>query len=576
MTSQAKDTNQQALPSADLAQIYCSSLRQRFKDEVNRLSNGGMRHQLGDIEQADDWAFLLTYVQMWRWLRMNVGDGWISAVLSAFAKGKQGFLMALLEQSADEGSFVRGYAQHWLQAQPSNLAQQAELMRLLASRAGSIETLVRDALSIWDSLGLFAEVPKAAYARLAKEEKSRYAELLGEADQQRLALVDALAGEPTRQFNKIALIPHMGCPQTCRHCMFIFRPLVKDYPDPGKLFNQLNGLSSNLLFTGGDLSNHLQHFYRAIREMRSISQFAILLNGEFATSLERTHEVLAAMSSAVAERPKSWLKARVLLQISFDEFHQEVMLDKQGRPRERIPVASIANIVEASVRYPAIQLALLHKQTRLNFSMDVLQKGVFARLTQELGRRGHQLQVLSALPSAVDKPDPLNPAAAPQRVLKDATFILTQFPDRPVLLTSSTIDAYGRAELLDEAETLKDRQSLEQLLAGQQLADGFDTDPMFWFDGRVTLFSATHISLGNLYQDGLPTILARHAKDPLLAALRRFDRRLLDWYEQIRDDLPQLKAKATSAHQLFHQITEPAEVRLHLTRQLVGSTSAGL
>ena len=61
--------------------------------------------------------------------------------------------------------------------------------------------------------------------------------MLGPEDKQRLALVDALpdpANLKTR-YPKLGLIPHMGCPQTCRHCMFIFRPLLKDKQDPGRL-----------------------------------------------------------------------------------------------------------------------------------------------------------------------------------------------------------------------------------------------------------------------------------------------------------------------------------------------------
>ncbi len=80
-----------------------------------------------------------------------------------------------------------------------------------------------------------------------------------------------------------------------------------------------------------------------------------------------------------------------MLQISFDEFHQEVVVNRKGELNERIPVTKIANIVEAAPRYKdEIQLCLLHKQGYLNFSMELFQKGVFARLANELGRRGHQ------------------------------------------------------------------------------------------------------------------------------------------------------------------------------------------
>ncbi len=60
-----------------------------------------------------------------------------------------------------------------------------------------------------------------------------------------------------------------------------------------------------------------------------------------------------------------------MLQISFDEFHQEVVVDRKGELSERIPVTKIANIVEAAPKFhDEIQLCLLHKQGYLNFSME--------------------------------------------------------------------------------------------------------------------------------------------------------------------------------------------------------------
>jgi len=91
---------------------------------------------------------------------------------------------------------------------------------------------------------------------------------------------------------------------------------------------------------------------------------------------------------------------------------------------------------------------------------------------------------------------------------------------------------------------------------------------MFWVNGWVTLFSAVHFCLGDLYRDGAERIFARHRKDPLRAALRRFDRRLLGFYAEVRGDLQARIAAATGPHHLFHSLTEEAAVRLHMTRRL--------
>ena len=102
-------------------------------------------------------------------------------------------------------------------------------------------------------------------------------------------------------------------------------------------------------------------------------------------------------------------------------------------------------------------------------------------------------------------------------------------------------------------------------------SETFDTDLMFWFNGWATLFSAVHVCLGNVYEDGADRVLARHRKDPLTAALRVFDRRLLSYYGEVRDDLQDLVKRATGPHHLFHGLTEGTDVRLHMTRRLVGA-----
>ena len=178
--------------------------------------------------------------------------------------------------------------------------------------------------------------------------------------------------------------------------------------------------------------------------------------------------------------------------------------------------------------------------------------------------------MLSSGPSSRLKRNPASPdKLAP--VLRDASFVLEKHPGMPILMTSSTIDGYGRAELLDEGETVKEKELLAEVLAGRETGERFDIDLMFWFNGWVTLFNAVHLCLGNLDDDGAETILARQRKDPLTRALHRFDTRLLDLYAEIKPDLEQRIEQATGPHHLFHMLTEEPQVRLHMTRSLIES-----
>ncbi len=562
----------------DVHKAYLASMRQRFKTEINRLSRGDMlkmlRQRLSNQGYSEvdmeNLSFLMTYVYAWNWLQQNVFSDYQLQVLETFSKGPQAFLMNMLLHSNSTAEFIQSYINHWKNYQGQAQQQHQQLMQLL-NHNDSVQALAEYIETTWDALHLFDKSFATAYKDLAKQEKDRYADMLGEEDRERLALVDKLPdSEPLKPFSKLGIVPAMGCPQTCRHCMFIFRPLMKNIDDPKQLYQMLDELTTSVLFTGGDLSKQLDHFYNAIESMSHVTTFAILLNGDFADNREVTRQVLNKMASAIRRRSVTWPKAKVMLQISFDEFHQEVVVDRKGNLTERIPVTKVANIVEVVAKFKdEIQLCLLHKQGHLNFSMELFQKGVFARLVRELGRRGHQLQILSSAPSSRLKRNPLKPEQ-PAQLIKDASFVLSKYPGVPMLFTSSSIDAYGRASMMELHEAVNERDLLKQMLQGNGAGgESFDKDLMFWFNGWATLFSAVHMCLGNVFEEGLETIRKRQLKDPLSNALNRFDLRLLDYYRELRDDLDNIIERSTSPHHLFHTITEDADMRLHMTRRLI-------
>jgi len=555
----------------DVHQAYLITMRQRFKNEINRLTRGDMQALLtGKTSDANNLSFIMTYVYAWNWLQQNIHSQFQAEVLAAFSNGPQAFLMKLILESQNTAEFIESYIRYWLNYQGEPQLQQQQILQLLQQSTDK-QSLTHSIENTWNKLHLFSKSFAIGYKDLAKQEKDRYADMLAEEDKERLKLVDLLPNPPTLNvFTKLGVIPAMGCPQTCRHCMFIFRPLMKNTDDPHQLYQMLDKLTTSILFTGGDLTKHLEHFYDAIANMQHVTTFAILLNGDFADSREVTESILSNMAKAIRRRPITWAKAKVHLQISFDEFHQEVVVDRKGKLKERIPVVKIANIVEAVPKFSnEIQLCLCHKQGHLNFSMELFQKGVFSRLAKELGRRGHQIQILSTAPSARLKRNPQNPDT-PAQVIKDATFILSKYPQAPLMLTSSTIDAYGRAEMMELHETVNERDLLKQMLAGKGTgAETFDKDLMFWFNGWATLFSAVHMCLGNVLEDGIETIRQRQAKDPLSNAMHRFDIRLLDIYREIRNDLDNIIEKSTGPHHLFHTITEDGAMRLHMTKRLI-------
>ncbi|MBF0175665.1 MAG: hypothetical protein HQL63_02275 [Magnetococcales bacterium] len=433
------------------------------------------------------------------------------------------------------------------------------------------ESLVQRILGRWEAMDPFRETRQTTYRRIQAEQKREFGAFDDAFDRERLDLLDRLPDPApgSTRLAKAGLVPGLACRQSCRHCMFVWRPPTRHAPDPGPLFDLVNTLSNKILFTGGDLSGHMDSLLRALRTMDRVSYFAVLLNGDFAESLAAATEFFAQLRQALASRPRHASPAEVMVQISFDEFHQEILADRHGNLSERIPVARIAHIMVASLAFPDIQLTLLHKQNRLNFANELFRRGVFSRLARELGQLGHRLEVRACSASPRLKADPVNPAHAGS-VIRDVLLVLADQPQRIIQMTSSTIDAHGRAERLDPSEYINERAYMQRILAqGPPDTERFDTDLMFHYHGPVTLFAALHYTLGDWRHDAAATILARHRKDPLCRALEKFAAPLLDLYAEVQDDLPTLLERATGPHHLFHRLTREGRVRLHLTRRLL-------
>lgn len=549
-----------------LEKHYIARKQRLLRDASGRFNRSGLPWQ-------EELAEVLVYLFTFRWLQTHVHPTYREKVIAFSKNPANAFLTPLLLASKDAADFVRRYFAHWA-AEPLGDPRGDKVKNLIVAHEDP-EQAEAVVLAAWSKLGLFREPELETNRRTALRQKESYKAMTGEAVTERLALIDALPNpDTTPRPKKIGVIPVMACPQSCRHCLFVWRPPMKDPPPPGGLFQQIGGLSQNVLFTGGDLTRRLPDFHQAIREMSQVSTFAILLNGDAATSFPAAQNLLKEMDAALAARPARAVKAHIMLQVSFDEYHQEILHGRGGELRERIPVERIANLVEAAPRFPRIQLALLHKQNRLNFSNDVFTRGVFARLAEELQERGLPLRVLSIDAKGEKKSDPVDPATHGD-VIREAWFRLERHPERPILFQSSAIDAMGRAAALDPSEFLNNRKALQAFLDGTAPEESFDIDPMFWLNGLATPFAANHINLGNVYEEGLDVVLARFAKDPLLNALNRFDQRLLAMYGEIREDFEEIKATASSPHHLFHRLTREAEVRLELTRRLLESSGDG-
>lgn len=557
-----------------LLNAYLTEQRQAFQWAVQRLNREIARGGLGGESLPPPAQALLTYLHALEWLRWHVHPAHREAVATASRNPRFLHVGRLLATSGSPRELARRHLEEGLQ-HPPETPWGEEARALAAAHGHDLPRALEQILGIHAAHNPYAGTRAGATRRLQRQQKAQWAAFLGPDDRERLALLDSLPDpEPGQhpRFAKVGIIPRWACPQSCRHCQFIHRPPMAT-PATGEfapLLAEVERITASLLFTGGDLMPRLPLFHQAIATTPGITTHALVLNAATLTTPEAAESLLAGLETALERRPPTAPRAGVVLQVSCDEFHQELLANHRGEIRERIPVANVAHLMMAAPRHPRISLALLHKQNRHNFSDDLFRRGVLARLTAALAERGERLQLLSATPAPRPKADPVDPTRlAP--VFREVVLALASAPHHPMVLHSSTVDGLGRAALLDPSATVGERPYLQQVLErGATGGERWDTDPMFWTSGPVTLFQCPLYPLGDWRRDGFATIHARHRKDPLRRALEGMDPRLPPLYDHLSGGgLAPLLARSTGPHHLFHLLVEEAPVRLALTRALL-------
>jgi hypothetical protein len=294
-----------------------------------------------------------------------------------------------------------------------------------------------------------------------------------------------------------------------------------------------------------------------------------MLNGAFASSLDVAKQKLTQIQNALLRRKSCFAtKPSILLQISFDEFHQTVHIDQEGRFYEKLPIHYIANLLETSLNYRMLDVVLLHKQHAYNFSTDILNKGVVARLFQELNKRKIRVNILQIEQSPRLKTHPATKAQT-DRMAINIRFSLAKGKEKNFLINSSLVDSMGEASLLHPSEYVDGRDVKDKVASQRLKGERMEGDLMFWYNGNTTYFPIPHILLGNLLEDDMSTIMSRYLNDPLIAYAREFDTKLLDYYQEIMSDYDELYRNASSHLQLYNGITRFDKVRFELTNRIL-------
>lgn len=565
MTSSSQD---------ELRLAYIESYKDRLKHILYRLNHIDLSPRLKSYDNGDLIKEIILYFYCYKWLRTFVHHQYYGDVLFQSRHRTYDFLVDLLINSSDEEQFLKNYLLHC--SKPENVKKAPHNYKasvFYEKHNQDLDACVSEILSVWNSLGYFKDKQARLISHEALLQKHIFNDIYNDTDRKRLRIIDNLSSDDRTvkkvHFEKLALIPTFKCSTGCRHCLFIWRPSLKPLYDRDKLFHIVNRYTKNVLFTGGDLTDHLEDFYDSLIKMDHVENFAILLNGHFAQTKAESDIFMGHIQHALKERKRRGIKnAFVTIQISFDEFHQEVLIDEKGKFFERVPVKNIVNILESSLPFDSIGIVLLHKQNPYNFSDSIVRKGVFARLMRECSQRQKMIKIVTIGKPQMRKFHPVTGKES-DSMITDIHFVLGNKGKKVFTLNSSLVEALGRAKFVENTEYINALDVKDRAVSGNIRNEIFDSDLMFWYNGNVTSFAAPHLIFGNLFEDKIETIINRWQKDPLLYYLRNFNYRLIDFYKEISTDYDKIYDDSSSHLNLFTNLILRADVRLYLTQRIL-------
>lgn len=559
----------------ELRGAYIESKKDQLKHIMYRLNHFELEPGLQSHKHGELIKEIILYFYCYKWLRAHLPCQYYGDVLFQPRHKTYDFLVDILKHSPDEEHFLRNYILYC--SKPENVKNAPHNLKaqlFYEHYNKNIDDCVSEIISVWKGLGYFKDSPAHRLSEERRRQRHIFDAIYSEADRERLRIIDKLPIKKHNHvkkshFEKLALIPTFQCATGCRHCLFIWRPLLKPLYDKDKLFDIVNRYTKNVLFTGGDLTKYLGDFYDAVRKMDRIENFVILLNGRFAGTGAEADQFMKSINEALNERKaRGFTNASVTVQISFDEFHQEVLIDKKGKFYERVPVSTSVNILESSLAFDSINVVLLHKQNSYNFSDALIKKGVFARLMRECSKRKREVTIMSAGTSRNPKVNPVTGKES-HSMITDIYFVISNGQKKIFTFNSSLVEALGKAKFLDSTEYVNARDVKDTSVSRSMRGENFDSDLMLWYNGYVTSFSAPHLILGNLYDDTIETIIERWHKDPLHSCLKNFNPELIDYYKEISSDFEQIYEESSSHVNLFMNMICSDKVRLYLTQRII-------
>jgi len=390
------------------------------------------------------------------------------------------------------------------------------------------------------------------------------------------------------ELNTVAIIPTYACGNNCRHCQVVQvpasasprKPTEERYRayDAAIEFAARKGIDQVVVSGGEPIGNALNDVLYILRNCGPIygipgigGQIFITTNGSFAKDLDSTKAVLQEMRDAFSEGAVPGKKFGI--QLSIDSFHQEVVIGKDGKLKEKISIENIANVAQCILdNFPDdIGFNIVN---HYNWSSEE----IWGELLTELEDRGyHFLEAADSRESKAVRilmPDGNYQDADFASYLafaieKDGSPIDRNGTFRMYQYLGDYINTVGWAQLLhpfeyavvDESHMAQEMSVRKRITANIQEV-GIDSNGQIYVEGGVF---ANLWHLGTT-EEGIDVVLDMVEQDPLFLVYCQDLQQIVLW---TLDALPYYASLIMSANHMrssmYHIMRSPA-TRLYLTK----------
>ena len=439
--------------------------------------------------------------------------------------------------------------------------------------------IIRDVSILWSELK-FDGIEKALFREQIKENAKRIYNSIGsDIDKERRHLVRRVVDHSN--FNKddvhqekigvLCLAYTNVCKNKCRHCM-AYRPMSGSFSFGNSLIDSVLDATYKhgtqfMLFTGGEPFLALDEVTYTIKHSNA-SQIFITTSGDFAVDSEKngqTDKTVGKIWDAFCSN-KSEKKMGLGVQISMDDFHQEILLSKDDSLRENSSLVRIANLMEVIFRaYPEIRITLMSVRSGVKYS-------ILSYLFNELERRGIDVidrdEVLVFYSQLISEPAQKGPEILQMEIsLKYNDKEIKIYCGAQLISRISGALLLAPWELMDAAHTLKDFEQMKNVdqLAMESNMILIERDGNVYLGGSL----AGVWALGNLGEEQLSQIIKYSSFDPLVVAINNDFGQLIHWAKEINPSIEsQISSHPTGMEVMNKVFSEPA-MRLYLTKRVI-------